>query len=175
MLQDSSLPRSMSLGAPALKMQFVTNVLTNRPQSIPEISKPKTAGKTQRPREVTATPAPAQVQVAAQSRAGSLPSQNAKANIKSIFKAELRAEIEKNKSYPSISRRLGHTGTVVVSFTLQEDGHIIDVRLDTPSPFDRLNESAMEAVKKVQKFKPIPQELGEEEMDIKVPVNFITI
>ncbi len=98
-----------------------------------------------------------------------------KADVKAIFKAELRAEIEKNKYYPPMSRRLGQTGLVVVAFTLLEDGHIIDVRLDKPSPFKGLNESAMDAVKKVHKFRPIPPELGEERMDLKVPLKFVTI
>lgn len=93
----------------------------------------------------------------------------------SVYKAELRAMIDKNKYYPAISKRLGQTGTVVVAFTLLEDGHIIDVKLEKPSRYDRLNDSALEAVKKVERFKPIPKEVGETKMAIKVPVKFITI
>ena len=92
-----------------------------------------------------------------------------------LYKAELRALIDKNKSYPPLSKRLGQTGIVVVAFTLLKDGHIIDVRLLKPSRYERLNFSALEAVKKVVKFKPIPQEIGELKMDIKVPVKFVTI
>ncbi len=93
----------------------------------------------------------------------------------SVYKAELRAMIDRNKSYPTLSRRLGQSGTVVVAFTLLEDGHIIDVRIDSPSRYDRLNESALDAVKKVERFKPIPKEIGEAKMDIKIPVKFVTI
>lgn len=93
----------------------------------------------------------------------------------SVYKAELRAMIDKNKYYPAISKRLGQTGTVVVAFTLLEDGHIIDVKIEKPSRYDRLNDSALEAVKKVERFKPIPKEVGETKMAIKVPVKFITI
>jgi len=98
-----------------------------------------------------------------------------KADILSLYKAELRALIDKNKSYPALSKRLGQTGTVVVAFTLLKDGHIIDVRLDKPSRYERLNFSALDAVKKVERFKPIPNEIGELKMDIKVPVKFVTI
>lgn len=94
---------------------------------------------------------------------------------KASFKQELRAEIEKNKFYPVISRRLGQSGVVEVAFTLMEDGHIINVRLNRPSPFDKLNESALNAVKKVHKFRPIPKEWGEDKMDILVSLKFITI
>lgn len=91
-----------------------------------------------------------------------------------VYKAELRAMIDKNKYYPTMSKRLGQTGTVVVAFTLLKDGHIIDVRIDKPSRYERLNDSALDAVKKVERFKPIPNEIGETRMDIKVPVKFFT-
>lgn len=98
-----------------------------------------------------------------------------KTDVLSKYKAELRARIDQNKSYPVMSKRLGQTGTVVVAFTLLEDGNIIDVRIDTPSRYERLNVSALDAVKKVERFKPIPKEFGENKMDIKVPVKFVTI
>lgn len=98
-----------------------------------------------------------------------------KSDLLSVYKAELRAMIDRNKYYPTMSRRLGQTGTVVVAFTLLEDGHIIDVRIDSPSRYDRLNESALDAVKKVERFKPIPKEIGEAKMDLKIPVKFVTI
>ena len=96
-------------------------------------------------------------------------------DLRSLYKAQLRSKIEENKQYPPMSRRLGQEGTVVVAFTLLKDGHIIDIRLDTPSPFERLNASALEAVKKVRRFLPIPDELGEKKMDFKVPIKFFTI
>ncbi len=100
---------------------------------------------------------------------------NGKNDIATLYKAELRARIDQNKSYPPLSRRLGQTGTVIVAFTLLEDGNIINIRIDKPSRYERLNDSAMNAVKKVERFKPIPKELGTAEMDVKVPVKFVTI
>ena len=100
---------------------------------------------------------------------------NARFTAMDVYKAELRATIEKNKYYPTMSRRLGQTGTVVIAFTLLEDGNIVDVRIEKPSQYERLNVSALDAVKKVERFKPIPKEVGEIRMDIKVPVKFVTI
>lgn len=93
----------------------------------------------------------------------------------SLYKAELRAQIDKNKYYPPLSRRLGQTGIVVVAFTLLEDGNIINVRIESPSRYERLNDSALEAVKKVERFRPIPKEVGQSSMDITVPLKFVTI
>lgn len=93
----------------------------------------------------------------------------------SLYKAELRARIDQNKFYPPMSKRLGQTGVVVVAFTLLEDGNITNIRLEKPSRYERLNDSALEAVKKVYRFKPFPKELSENKMDIKVPLKFVTI
>lgn len=93
----------------------------------------------------------------------------------SLYKAELRARIDQNKSYPPMSKRLGQTGVVVVAFTLLEDGNIINIRIDKPSRYERLNDSALDAVKKVVRFKPIPKEVGEGKLDVKVPLKFVTI
>lgn len=100
---------------------------------------------------------------------------NGLTDVRSLYRAELRAQIEKNKTYPVLAKRLGQQGTVVVAFTLLEDGKIKDVKIDQPSRYEHLNASALEAVKKVEKFKPIPKEIGEAMMEIKVPINFKTI
>jgi periplasmic protein TonB len=102
-------------------------------------------------------------------------SQKAIEDLRSMYLGELRAQIESNKNYPLMSRKLGHTGLVVVAFTLLEDGSIINVRVDRPSNFERLDESALEAVKKVGRYKPIPADLGEVSMEIKVPVKFLEL
>lgn len=100
---------------------------------------------------------------------------NGLTDVRSLYRAELRAQIEKHKMYPALAKRLGQQGTVVVAFTLLEDGKIKDVKIDQASRYENLNASALEAVKKVQKFKPIPKEIGESSMEIKVPINFKTI
>lgn len=135
--------------------------------------KPRTA----KVKEEKVTPVPQTETSTAASSEGSEfgTAKSGKTDVLSVYKAELRAMIDKNKYYPAISKRLGQTGTVVVAFTLLEDGHIIDVKIDKPSRYDRLNDSALEAVKKVERFRPIPKEVGESKMAIKVPVKFITI
>jgi TonB family protein len=95
-----------------------------------------------------------------------------KTDVRSLYKAELRGIIDQNKYYPPISKRLGHEGTVVVSFTLLEDGSIIDLRIESPSRYRPLNASALEAVKKVKRFRPIPKEMGDSKMELSIPVSF---
>ncbi len=166
-----------SLGTQALKLQIATAIMKATPvqkkmERVLPVNphKPRTTKEEIKPTPVEATPV-------ANSGKGSEFGTSAQGTTDklAVYKAELRAVIDQNKYYPPTSRRLGHTGTVVVAFTLLPDGHIIDVRLEQPSRYDRLNESALDAVKKVQKFRPIPKELADGKMDIKVPVKFITI
>ena len=161
-----------SLGPSVLKLQVASRIVSAAPKKI----SPRT---TEQPKVTPSVRPPEKTSIAKQT-----PSTNGsefgtslqgKSDVLTVYKAELRAVIDKNKYYPSISRRLGQSGTVVVAFTLLEDGHIIDVRIDSPSRYDRLNESALDAVKKVERFKPIPKEVGEAKMDIKIPVKFVTI
>lgn len=164
------------IGTGVLKLQIASAVMTPVvPKKVQKVlprnpNKPKVAPVV--PQEVPAASQPTE-SVAQGSEFGT--SSKGKSDIISIYKAELRARIDQNKYYPSLSRRLGQTGTVIVAFTLLHDGNIINVRIDRPSRYERLNDSALNAVKKVERFKPIPKELGEGKMDIKVPVKFVTI
>lgn len=167
MAQQSVAPQVLNVGPSVLKMQVVSQII--RPLAMPE----KKVQPSPLPKKKTPTPAVEQEVVPV--AASSAMSPEAKADLLTLYKAELRAKIEENKYYPPASRRLGQTGVVVVAFTLLEDGHIIDVRIDTPSVYERLNESALDAVKKVHGFRPIPKELEMSKMDIKVPVKFFTI
>lgn len=93
-------------------------------------------------------------------------------DLKILFKAELREKIDQIKTYPAMSRRLGHQGRVVVAFTLLEDGSITNVRLDSGAPFEALNNSAVETVKSLKKFKSIPKEFGVAQMDLTIPIRY---
>ena len=94
------------------------------------------------------------------------------ATIKDVYIAEIRSKIEANKSYPLVSRRMGQTGIVIVAFTLLKDGSIMDLHVHKSSQFERLDASAVDAVRKVGRFNPIPHELRESQLDITVPVKF---
>lgn len=166
-VQNQYVQKSMNLGSTVLKLQMAREAI--RPLSLPE------QVMTPRPAKKKLAPAPLKETLSQPTASSPTLSEEVKADLLSQYKSELRAKIEENKFYPPASRRLGQTGTVIVAFTLLKDGHIINVRIDSPSSYERLNESALEAVKRVHGFKPIPVELELSQMDIKVPVKFFTI
>jgi protein TonB len=51
-------------------------------------------------------------------------------------------------AYPSESREKGEEGRVVVSFTVRADGTLADIKVVESSGYARLDEAAMEAVRK---------------------------
>ncbi len=165
------------LGQGALKLQIASEVMlarpmvNNSPKTVP-LAKPRTPAIPVEAPKVQSVASQAVSGDRAGSEAGS--SATGTREALEVYKAELRALIDKNKYYPAMSRRLGQMGTVVVAFTLLEDGHIIDVRVEKPSRYDSLNASALEAVKKVEKFRPVPKEVGGK-MDVKIPVKFVTL
>lgn len=166
---------STTLNPGIIKLQVASRVVMNQPrvETVKPKAKPKKATLPQLPKQETVEEEVHQesVQLGTEKGEGSRGS----ADVLALYKAELRAKIDQNKFYPPLSRRLGQTGTVVVAFTLEQDGNIIDVKIDSPSQYERLNVSALEAVKKVEKFRPIPSEYGQTRMEIKVPVKFVTI
>jgi len=93
-------------------------------------------------------------------------------DLKQIYLSELRAYIDRSKTYPIQARRLGQTGRVQVSFTVTAEGHIIDAKLIGPSPFQRLNEAALATVADVRRFRPIPPELGVAKLTVDVPLEY---
>lgn len=88
------------------------------------------------------------------------------------YKEALRARIDAQKFYPTMSRRMGQRGTAIVAFTLLKDGHIINARVLKSSGYSRLDEAALVAVTSVKDFDPIPDEIGVNSMDLEIPVKF---
>lgn len=163
---DYARETMVTLHASALKIHIASNIMMDR-----SVRK-KVARPIPKNRDVP-VPTPVAEPADAAQPAQAAPTGNPDAV--ALYKSELRAMIERNKTYPIISKRLGQTGTVVVAFTLLEDGNIIDVKIEKPSRYDNLNSSALNAVKKLERFKPLPKEFGDSKVVFKIPVNFITI
>jgi protein TonB len=74
-------------------------------------------------------------------------------------------------NYPAISRRLGEEGLVLLQVQVTADGKAGSVELQTGSGSDRLNEAALEAVKK---WRFVPAKRGDQAVSasVVVPVRF---
>ena len=91
------------------------------------------------------------------------------------YKTELREEINKNKPYPTISRKLKEQGKVIVSFRVMKNGLFENIKLSGSSNIKRLDEAALNALYETKKFKPFENEINKEFVDFELPLEFIVI
>ena len=88
------------------------------------------------------------------------------------YLAALAARINRGKFYPRLARRLGEEGRAVVGFVIQRDGTLTDLRIVESSGHRRLDEAALETVRRVAPVEPIPDVIGRAQWPISVPIAF---
>ena len=86
--------------------------------------------------------------------------------------SQLREEINKNKVYPTISRKLKEQGKVVISFRVLKNGVFENINIQTSSNIKRLDEAALNALYDTKKFRSFDKEITKDYMDFEVPIDF---
>jgi TonB family protein len=59
-----------------------------------------------------------------------------------------------------------------VSLKLGKNGNILNLFLVEECPFESLNHAALDTISSIGKFPPIPDELGINELTLKIPVEY---
>ena len=96
-------------------------------------------------------------------------------SVKMVTRTYLRAlkkQLEQIKDYPATAKRLKQEGTVRVRFTILADGKIEQIEVSESSRYSSLDNSALEAVAKMEKFQPIPKLLEKERWRIEIPIQY---
>jgi protein TonB len=91
---------------------------------------------------------------------------------KEKYIAAVIAEIEKNKFYPPIARRMGIEGLVKVTITLSRSGKLKNVKVSSSSGSKLLDRAAVKLIKKCH-FPPLPSEYKGQEFTIEIPINYV--
>ena len=84
----------------------------------------------------------------------------------------LKKQLEQIKDYPATAKRLKQEGVVRVRFTILADGKIEQIEVSESSRYSSLDNSAMDAVAKMEKFQPIPKILEKERWRIEIPIQY---
>ncbi|PTV97574.1 protein TonB [Rhodobacter aestuarii] len=84
--------------------------------------------------------------------------------------AELRARIERRKSYPKAAGRA--SGRVVVQVTVGRDGRLIAAQVARSSGHAALDTAALSAVKRAGRFPAAPKGLSKPSYGFAVPISF---
>ncbi len=93
-------------------------------------------------------------------------------DIENRYLAELRDAILDQRRYPQRARRLMQEGTVTISFLLLANGEIKEVSLEKSSGHRLLDNAAINSLKRLKKFKPIPEELQREDWGMSIGLDF---
>jgi protein TonB len=90
----------------------------------------------------------------------------------SRYLAELQQAIARHRFYPREARRRGLEGEVAISFVIQADGRITDVRVARSSGSGSLDNAGLRTLEDLGRFQPIPEELGRSRWMLRVPITY---
>lgn len=97
--------------------------------------------------------------------------QGAADTVRNRYLASVRALIEKKKRYPRRALLRRQEGTVLAHFSVLADGRVENAALSRPSGSDILDNATLQLIKRIR-FAPLPQELGDQPLNISIPVNY---
>lgn len=92
--------------------------------------------------------------------------------LESEYLSGLQRAIARNRFYPPEARREDVKGVVMVSFTVQGDGRLGDIRVARGSGFEALDGAAVEALRRLGRYRPIPDGIGRSRWAVRVPIVF---
>lgn len=88
------------------------------------------------------------------------------------YLAELQRAIARHQRFPDDARKRHKTGVTTLSFVVKGDGSIRQVRVAKSSGDANLDEAAVRAMARLNRFKPIPAVIGRQEWAMRVPIRF---
>lgn len=88
------------------------------------------------------------------------------------FASSVRAKILVAKFYPSIAQERRWEGKPVIEFQVGKNGELLSFSIAIASPYEALNQAAIEAVKKASPFPQIPDLLKLNSLKFKIPIAF---
>jgi protein TonB len=86
--------------------------------------------------------------------------------------AILQAWLERHKDYPSRARLRGQEGTVLLYLMIDDEGRVLDQRIERSAGFALLDDAAREMVERAQPLPRAPDGLGPKRLELVVPVRF---
>ena len=96
-----------------------------------------------------------------------------KITLKDKYVFDLKTLIEKNKAYPKAAQLLGQQGLVKIQFKVKPTGEFAEIALANECPYHKLNQAALKLIRKIQRFKPLPNALKETHLAVVLPIEYI--
>jgi periplasmic protein TonB len=104
------------------------------------------------------------------------------AKIRMSYEQYLISYINRYKTYPRIAERLKQQGVVVPKIIISKDGKLKEIVIEKSSGFSSLDQGTINLIKSLAPFKPLPENLqnedslsNNEEYTIKIPIGYTLI
>ena len=86
------------------------------------------------------------------------------------YQAALRDALARQHHYPPRARRFGLSGEVVVAFTIVRNGDFTDIHLARSSGAGLLDQAALDTVRRLGHFRPLPADYSEDSWAVSAPL-----
>jgi len=98
---------------------------------------------------------------------------------KATYEMALASQIERQRYYPKMARVRGQEGQTIIRLMIDSSGRVVQVKLETSSGVEILDEAAVDIVRRAQPFPPPPDEYrrvlmarGDNAMIFRAPISF---
>jgi periplasmic protein TonB len=117
------------------------------------------------PEKVEQTPPPPAPQTAQPVKGGS-------PAVASSWQASLVQQVQRYKRYPAGAQARNEQGVVLLSFSLDRDGHVLAHSIARSSGYADLDNEVMAMIMRAQPLPPFPASMPQPQVDLTVPIRF---
>ncbi len=88
------------------------------------------------------------------------------------WQTSLVRHLEQYKRYPSEAQSRGEEGVVLLSFSVDRTGHVLERHVVQSSGYSALDDEVMAMIERAQPLPPFPPTMTEAKLDLTVPIRF---
>jgi len=88
------------------------------------------------------------------------------------WQTSLVRHLERYKRYPSDAQSRGEQGVVLLGFSVDRAGHVLQRRVVRSSGYPALDDEVMSMIERAQPLPPFPPTMTESKLDLTVPIRF---
>lgn len=88
------------------------------------------------------------------------------------WQTSLVRHLEQYKRYPSDAQSRGEEGVVLLSFSVDRTGHVLERHVVHSSGYPALDDEVMSMIERAQPLPPFPATMTESKLDLTVPIRF---
>jgi protein TonB len=92
--------------------------------------------------------------------------------IEPSWQSSLVRQLQRYKRYPSEAQSRNEQGVVLLSFSLDRNGHVLAHRIARSSGFADLDNEVMAMIKRAEPLPPFPASMPQPQLDLTVPIRF---